>query len=100
MALPLGLALIAGTPAALGQNALGTGQGLYRDLQQRNSLAAQGRDYAAEAKNRNAIVFGRAPGGLSFRGGLGYKDPGEFLGHLGTQDLHSFMADTTYSATV
>ena len=97
---PLGLSLLAGAPAALGQTALGTGQGLYRDLQQRNSLASQGRDYAAEARNRNSIVFGRAPGGLSFRGGLGYKDPSEFLGRLGSQDLHSFMSESAFSATV
>lgn len=93
-------ALIAGAglaTTASAQFALGTGNALARDLQNGNPLAASSRDYAAEARARSAIVFGNAPGGFSFRGGLGYRDPGEFLGSLGSNDLHSFRRGTEIS---
>ncbi len=56
-----------------------------------------GRDFKKELEFRNAIVTGNAPGGISFRGDVGYKAPGEFFGHLGTNDTFSFRRDSAYS---
>src|SRR5437762_1643352 len=41
-------------------------------------------DFNTEVRMRNAIITGNAPGGVSFRGDVGYRAPGEFLGRLGT----------------
>src|SRR5690606_2294464 len=54
-------------------------------------------DLAAEMRFRNAVVTGNAPGGLSFRGDVGYRAAGEFTGRLGADDTFSFRRDTVYS---
>ncbi|MFN0131225.1 MAG: hypothetical protein ACKVW3_01630 [Phycisphaerales bacterium] len=57
----------------------------------------QGRDFSAEVRFRNAIITGNAPGGISFRGDVGYRAPGEFLGSLGSNDNFAFRRDSVYS---
>lgn len=54
-------------------------------------------DFAAEVRLRNAIVTGNAPGGISFRGDVGYRAPGEFLARLGSNDDFAFRRDSFYS---
>lgn len=85
-------------PSALAQNALGDGRGLEANTRQ----GSNGRNYRPpsfekEVAFRNAIATGNAPGGLSFRGDLGYQAPGEFAGELGSDALYSFRRDSLYS---
>lgn len=84
--------------AAYAQNALGDGRGLEANPQQ----GSDGRNYqrpslADQVQFRNAISTGNAPGGLSFRGDLGYQAPGEFTGALGSDSLYAFRRDSLYS---
>ena len=90
-------ALVACSGLASGQTALGDGTGLD------NNPGAFGRSnyarpsFAQELQFRNAVVTGNAPGGLSFRGDLGYRAAGEFTGSLGSDALFSFRRDSLYS---
>jgi hypothetical protein len=78
--------------AAMGQNALD------RNLQVGSGgRNAPGRDIKQELQFRNAIVTGNAPGGMSFRADVGYRAPGEFFGHLGSNDTFTFRRDSAYS---
>lgn len=89
------------TSLAHAQNALGDGRGLQRDLRRDLSTTRIGntpvRDFAAEIRFRNSIVTGNAPAGLAFRGNVGYRDSGEFVGRLGSDDLYGFRRDSLYS---
>ena len=85
-------------PNAMAQNALGDGRGLEANPRQ----GSNGRNYRPpsferEVAFRNAIATGNAPGGLSFRGDLGYQASGEFTGELGSDSLYSFRRDSLYS---
>ncbi len=83
---------------AWAQNALGDGRGLERNLNKYpNQGPRGGRDFAAEVRFRNAVVTGNAPGGLSFRGNVPYRDSGEFTAALGSDDLYRFRRDSYYS---
>ncbi|MBO6512959.1 MAG: hypothetical protein JJ974_03205 [Phycisphaerales bacterium] len=93
----IGLVALAGQ-AAHGQNALGDGRGLEANPRQ----GSDGRNFqrpslADQVRFRNAISTGNAPGGLSFRGDLGYQAPGEFTGALGSDALFAFRRDSLYS---
>jgi hypothetical protein len=88
---------VCGLPAgAWGQNALD------RPLD-RNTRAGSGGintarpNFADEVRFRNAIVTGNAPGGISFRGDVGYRAPGEFLGTLPSNQNFAFRRDSFYS---
>lgn len=83
---------------AMGQNALGDGRGLEANPR----AGSGGQNYQRpslerEVQFRNAIATGNAPGGLSFRGDVGYQAPGEFSGTLGSDALYSFRRDSLYS---
>ncbi len=52
------------------------------------------RTIAEDLRIRNAIVTGNAPNGASFRGDVGYRAPGEFQGHLGSNDTFAFRRDS------
>lgn len=81
---------------AQGQNALD--KPLDRNLQKGSGgLNTSRGDFVQELKLRNAIVTGNAPGGLSFRGNVGYKAPGEFFSSLGSNDTFAFRRDSYYS---
>ncbi len=73
------------------------GNALSANLARNNPYAGAGRDFAAEAKYRNSVVFSQAPGGFAFRGRLGYSDPAEFVGALGTSSLNSFKRNSELS---
>lgn len=81
------------------QNALGDGTNLDASLEhgasRRNSAARN--DLVSSYRLRNAIVTGNAPGGISFRGNVGYTAPNEFRGELASDDLFSFRRDSLYS---
>lgn len=81
---------------ARGQNALD--KPLDRSLQKGSGgMNAPRSDYSQELRLRNAIVTGNAPGGLSFRGDVGYRAVGEFFGSLGSNETFSFRRDSYYS---
>lgn len=99
------------TPS-FGQNALGTGTALDRSLQQGVRINRPTSDFYAELAFRNAIVTGNAPGGMAFRGDVGYRAPGDFTGgseipfnlrnrglgaDAGSNDLFNFQRDSIYS---
>jgi len=90
-----GLAL-AGSPL-LAQNALGDGRVLDAGQNTRGRFNDARPSFSQELQFRNAIVTGNAPGGLSFRGDLGYRAPGEFAGDLGSDSLFSFRRDSLFS---
>jgi hypothetical protein len=95
----LGLGSIALGQSALGDGrAIGDGRGLDR-----SSRAGSGRGNDArvnlgeELRFRNSIVTGNAPGGLSFRGNVGYRAPGEFLASSGSDATFGFRRDAALS---
>jgi hypothetical protein len=91
------LALASASPA-LAQNALGDGHALDHALHQNSGgRNNQVRDLNAEIRYRNAIITGNAPNGQSFRGDVGYTDPGAFRSHAGSDDLFAFRRDSLYS---
>lgn len=97
MTLAAVLVLAAAAPA-LGQFKLGDGTKLDRNpLRGSGRRNPSGPDFAAEVRFRNAIVTGNAPGGLSFRGDVGYQASGEFSAALGSNDLFSFRRDSVFS---
>src|SRR5215471_6059992 len=92
MRLMLLVALCGVCGPAMGQYALD------RNLQVGSGgVNAPGRDFKKELEFRNAIVTGNAAGGISFRGDVGYRAPGEFFGHLGSNDLFAFRRDSALS---
>ncbi len=64
---------------------------------QRSASYYQRPSFASELNFRNSIATGNAPGGLSFRGDLGYRAAGEFSGDLGSDALFAFRRDSLYS---
>lgn len=94
----LSLLLACALPASA-QNALGSGNKLDRSTQQGSggvNTPVQN-DLQQSLMLRNAIVTGNAPGGMSFRGSVGYVGEREFRGELGSDDLFSFRRDSLYS---
>lgn len=90
------LALCAGTLHA--QDALGSGNVLDANPGQYGASSTFTRpSLADEIKFRNAISTGNAPGGMSFRGDVGYLAPGDFSGELGSDSIFSFRRDSLYS---
>lgn len=86
------LALAALSGIAAGQNALDknlqTGSG---GINPRKPTIQE------ELRIRDAIVTGNAPGGMSFRGDVGYRAPGDFSSRLGSNDNFAFRRDSVYS---
>lgn len=94
----LSAALIAGCAgSAYAQNALGDGTALDANTGQNGTRNYTRPNFAAELSFRNSIATGNAPGGLSFRGDLGYRAAGEFSGDLGSDSLFAFRRDSLYS---
>lgn len=92
------LAGLALAPAATAQNALGDGTALDANQQVgAGRVNRPGHSLEDELRFRNAIVTGNAPGGLSFRGDVGYTAPFEFRGGLGSDTLFTFRRDSFYS---
>lgn len=93
-------AIFAAWPSvAKAQHALGDGRGLESRLEitaERDRTAPQ-RRWQQEMSFRNAVVTGNAPGGMSFRGDVGYFAPGDFRADLGSTDLFAFRRDSLYS---
>ncbi|GAB5497510.1 MAG: hypothetical protein Phyf2KO_25900 [Phycisphaerales bacterium] len=97
---PIALALMimfAGTAAS--QNALGDGR--KNDSSNRQGSggynAPSNNDLQQSFALRNAIVTGNAPGGMSFRGNVGYISDRDFRGELGSDTLFSYRRDSLYS---
>ncbi len=92
-----GVALIALCSPAYAQDALGQGNALDANTGQRGRTNYQRPSFTNELSFRNAIATGNAPGGLSFRGDLGYRAAGEFSGELGSDALFAYRRDSLYS---
>ncbi len=92
-----GVALIALCSPVYAQDALGQGNALDANTGQRGRTNYQRPSFANELSFRNAIATGNAPGGLSFRGDLGYRAAGEFSGELGSDALFAYRRDSLYS---
>jgi hypothetical protein len=90
-----GTTLVGATAQA--QTALGDGRALDANTGQGGRFNAARPSFSQELQFRNAIVTGNAPGGLSFRGDLGYRAAGEFIGDIGSDELFSFRRDSLYS---
>lgn len=86
---------IAGTATA--QNALGDGTALDANTGTSGPKNFTRPSFTDELSFRNAIATGNAPGGLSFRGDLGYRAAGEFSADLGSDSLFAFRRDSLYS---
>jgi len=87
----------AATPAHA-QRALGDGRALDNNPRVGSGgINTRAPSFQRELEFRNAIATGNAPGGLSFRGDIGYRAPGEFRGQLGSDALFAFRRDSLYS---
>lgn len=100
--LPITLLVLSTAPAAFAQNALGDGRMLQQNANQtygqtfgQNFSTRQ--NLSSALQFQNAIVTGNAPGGLSFRGDVGYLAPGEFGGETGGTENFAFRRDSFYS---
>lgn len=94
----LALSLLAGEPAALAQNALGSGNALDANTRVGGGgTNFAGRDIRQELAFRNAIVTGNAGAGLSFRGDIGYRAADDFRSTAGSDRLYDFRRDSDYS---
>ncbi len=91
------LGLLASSAGA--QTALGDGRGLEnRQIEATPTRRVNPQEaFLRQIRLRNAVVTGNAPGGLSFRGDVGYVAPGEFFGNLGSDDTFSFRRDSLLS---
>ena len=91
--------LLACSLPASAQNAIGSGNKLDKSPQKGSGGVNQPtqNDLQESLRLRNAIVTGNAPGGMSFRGSVGYVGEREFRGELGSDDLFSFRRDSLYS---
>ncbi|MFG0247144.1 MAG: hypothetical protein ACF8MF_13935 [Phycisphaerales bacterium JB052] len=79
------------------QDALGNGQALDANPGAYGTANVARTSLSDELRFRNSIATGNAPGGLSFRGDLGYRAAGEFTGELGSDSLFAFRRDSLYS---
>jgi hypothetical protein len=80
-----------------GQDALGSGNALDANTR----VGSGGVNTTSRVPNfraRNLLVTGDVPGGRGFRGSVGYRAEGDFIGRLGSDDLFSFRAVSALSA--
>lgn len=84
--------------SARAQNALGDGRGMQKNTNRFDtSLGPVNRGFDVQgARMRDAIVFGRAPGGLTTRTSS-LPDSSQFMGRLGTDTLYNFRRDSYFS---
>lgn len=96
--LAVSLILVCSQPVSA-QNALGGGNKIDRSSQKGSGGAntAVQNDLQQSLMLRNSIVTGNAPGGLSFRGNVGYVATRDFRGELGSDTLFSYRRDSLYS---
>jgi len=92
------LALAGMAASAQAQNALGDGRGLQKNTNKfDSSLGPVNKGFDVQgARMRDAIVFGRAPGGLTTRASS-LPDSSQFMGRLGTDSLYNFRRDSYFS---
>ncbi|MGH7244971.1 MAG: tetratricopeptide repeat protein [Phycisphaerales bacterium] len=84
--------------SARAQNALGDGRGMQKNTNRFDtSLGPVNKGFDVQgARMRDAIVFGRAPGGLTTRASS-LPDSSQFMGRLGTDTLYNFRRDSYFS---
>lgn len=81
---------------AVAQNPLGDGQVLDANL---STISRYNQPRRAFLLNRinDAIVTGTAPGGMSFRGNVGYRSAFEFRGDVAGRPVYDFQRDAYFS---
>jgi hypothetical protein len=83
---------------AMGQNALGDGTALDRNLQVGSGgRNTQVRDLQSNIRFNESIINGSAGRGKSFHGNVGYRASDEFGSLLPSNDLYTFRRDSTQS---
>jgi len=85
-----------GVPVASAQYALGNGQGLQKNLSRFGSSSSRN-DPLGASRFQNSVLYGNAANGKSFQGNLGYRNPSDFQGRLGSNDLYNFTRDSAFS---
>lgn len=92
------IALAGMAASARAQNALGDGRGMQKNTNRfDSSLGPVNKGFDVQgARMRDAIVFGRAPGGLTTRTSS-LPDSSQFMGRLGTDTLYNFRRDSYFS---
>jgi len=88
--------LLALPASTLGQNALGDGRALDANLSTTSRYNQPRQGFLLNRINE-AIVTGTAPGGMSFRGNVGYGSPFAFRGDTAGQSQYGFERDSIYS---
>ena len=89
-------ALIAGSPRASGQNALGSGNSLDANLAGSGSTINR-RAPVGNFRDRNLVVTRDVAAGRGFRGTVGYTAEYDFRGELGSNDLYAERANMALS---
>lgn len=80
------------------QNALGDGRALDANLSRTQGRINQRAGTLDEQlRFNNAVIYGQATGGKSFRGSVGYRASNEFNGSLGSDAIYSFQRDAAPS---
>ncbi len=88
----------AGATPALGQNALGDGRALDKNLSTQGRANTQVKNIEQQIRFNNDIIEGRAGSGRSFRGDLGYRSTDDFAGSLGSDSQYLFRRDSASGA--
>lgn len=86
------LVLAGAASAASGQNALGDGRALQRDLRPAGGYSRP--NFSQEVRLRNALVTGNVGGGRSLQIASPYADSDDFRGELPTDSLFLFRRDS------
>lgn len=97
------VALVASVPTqaqtAIGDGRrLGDGRVLDRGFNARGGRQNDARvSFGDELRFRNSVVTGNAPGGIAFRGDVGYRAPGDLSISVGSDTTFAFRRDSFYS---
>ncbi len=95
------LLMVALCGTARGQNALGDGRGLERQMHTTRDQVTgptKTQQFQRELAFRESIVTGHAPGGMSFQGNVGYGSRFDFRGETAEDALFGFRRDSVTSS--
>lgn len=92
--------LLSLAPVAFGQNALGDGRGLEKDMRRNGTGNTPRKSFRDELARRNAVVTGEIGGGKAFRGSAGYRAPTDFRGSTAGDSTFAFRRDSMSSRAV
>ncbi len=97
VALTISMPALAQTAIGDGRR-LGDGRVLDRGFNSRGGRQNDARvSFGDELRFRNSVVTGNAPGGIAFRGDVGYRAPGDLSISVGSDTTFAFRRDSFYS---